>query len=146
DWSVQENAILYRLLMFLQPPPGHSFSLEPDTTGQQPPRPSRTRVLLECMCSREQLLGGRQCFLHHPDSKLRRNEGSNILHTLCTDSFLAMEKITRWPQVLVRSAWQLLPQSHHCQLTLLPSSQSCRFQLTTTSRMNIYTEMLFAVQ
>ncbi|NXV75119.1 IPIL1 protein, partial [Atlantisia rogersi] len=144
-WSVQENTITYHLLVFLQPPLGHSFSLEPDTEGQWPAKPSSIRVLLECMCLREQLLGGRQCFLHHPDSKLARNQGSNILHTLCTDSFLDMEKIICWAQVLVRSAWQLLPESHHCQLTVLPSSQSCRFQLTTTSRINICTEMIFVV-
>ncbi|XP_075565983.1 inositol 1,4,5-trisphosphate receptor-interacting protein-like 1 [Pelecanus crispus] len=146
-WSVHENSITYRLLVFLQPPPGHSFSLDLDTTGQLPARHSSIHVVLECMCSSEQLLAGDiLCFLHHPDDKLPRDQCSRLLRTLCTCSYLDVQKIACWVQLLVRSAWLLLPQSHHCQLMVLPSSQSCRFQLTTTSRMNISTEMVFAVQ
>ncbi|NXH79486.1 IPIL1 protein, partial [Hydrobates tethys] len=134
------------LLVFLWPPPGHSFSLEPDTTGQQPARHHTTRVVLECLCSREQLLGDTLCFLHHPDDKLPRDQSSYLLRTLCTGSYLDVQKVACWVQKLVGSAWPLLPQSHHCQLKVLPSCQTCRFQLTTTSKMNICTEMLFAVQ
>ncbi|XP_075004310.1 inositol 1,4,5-trisphosphate receptor-interacting protein-like 1 [Calonectris borealis] len=145
-WSVHENGIAYRLLVFLRPPPGHSFSLEPDTTGQWPARHSSTRVLLECMCSREKLLGDILCFLHHPDDKLPRDQSSDLLRTLCTGSYLDTEKTACWVQKLVRSAWLFLPQSHHCQLTVLPSSQTCRFQLTTTSELNICMEMVLAAQ
>ncbi|XP_010002385.1 PREDICTED: uncharacterized protein LOC104394484 [Chaetura pelagica] len=56
-WSVEENNIMYRLPVFLQPPPGHSFSLELDTSGQLPARRSSIHVLLECTCWRQQLLG-----------------------------------------------------------------------------------------
>ncbi|GAB0188155.1 inositol 1,4,5-trisphosphate receptor-interacting protein-like 1 [Grus japonensis] len=145
-WSVHENSIAYRLLVFLRPPPGHSFRLELDTTGQLPARHSSIHVLLECVCSRERLLGDILCFLHHPDDRLPRDQSSCLLHALCTQSYLDVEKIACWVQLLVRSAWLLLPQSHHCQLMVLPSSQSCKFQLRTTSRMNICTEMIFAVQ
>ena len=145
-WSVQENSIAYRLLVFLRPPPGHSFSLELGTTGQLPARHSSIRVVRECMCSREPLLGDVLCFLHHPDGTLPRDQSSDLLRTLCTGSYLDVEKIACWVQLLVRSAWLLLPQSPHCQLTVLPSSHSCRFQLTSTSKMNICTEMIFAVQ
>ena len=145
-WSVQENSIAYRLLVFLRPPPGHSFSLELGTTGQLPARHSSIRVVRECMCSREPLLGDVLCFLHHPDGTLPRDQSSDLLRTLCTGSYLDVEKIACWVQRLVRSAWLLLPQSHHCQLTVLPSSQSCRFQLTSASKVNICTEMIFAVQ
>ncbi|KAF1497361.1 Inositol 1,4,5-trisphosphate receptor-interacting protein-like 1, partial [Megadyptes antipodes antipodes] len=145
-WSVHENSIAYCLLVFLRPPPGHSFSLELDTMGQLPARHSSIRVELECMCWREQLLGDTLCFLHHPDDKLLRDRSSSLLHTLCTRSYLDAEKIACWVRPLVRSAWLLLPQSHHCQLTVLPSSRSCRFQLTGTSKVNICTEMIFAVQ
>ncbi|XP_075005106.1 inositol 1,4,5-trisphosphate receptor-interacting protein-like 1 [Calonectris borealis] len=145
-WSVRENGIAYSLLVFLRPPPGHSFSLEPDTTGQWPARHSSTRVLLECMCSREKLPGDILCFLHHPDDKLPRDQSSDLLRTLCTGSYLDTEKTACWVQKLVRSAWLFLPQSHHCQLTVLPSSQTCRFQLTTTSELNICMEMVFAAQ
>ena len=145
-WSVHGNNIAYRLLVFLRPPPGHSFRLELDTTGQLPARHSSIHVLLECVCSREQLLGDISCFLHHPDDRLPRDQSSCLLRALCTRSYLDVEKIACWVQLLVRSAWLLLPQSHHCQLMVLPSSQSCKFQLRTTSRMNICTEMIFAVQ
>ncbi|NXF42197.1 IPIL1 protein, partial [Nyctibius bracteatus] len=145
-WKVHKNNIAYSLLVVLQPPPGHSFSVEMDTTGQPPARSSSVHVVLECMCSREQLLRDILCFLHHPDNKLPRDQSSPLLHNLCTDSYLDVEKIASWVQVLVRSAWLLLPLSLHCQLTVLPSSRSCRFQLTSTSRMNICAEMNFAVQ
>ncbi|NXW06801.1 IPIL1 protein, partial [Fregetta grallaria] len=145
-WRVHENRIAYCLLVFLRPPPGHSFSLELDTTGQLPAGRSRIRVVLECMCSREQLLGDILCSLHHPEDKLLRDQSSSLLRTLCTGSYLDVEKTSGWVQQLVRSAWLLLPQSHHCQLTVLPSTQTCRFRLTSTSKMNICTEMIFAVQ
>ncbi|KAK4818298.1 hypothetical protein QYF61_010760 [Mycteria americana] len=136
-WSVGENSIAYSLLVLLRPPPGHSFSLELDTTGQLPARHSSIQVVLECTCSREQLLGESWCFLHHPDDKLPRDQSSCLLRTLCTCSYLDMEKVASWVQLLVRSAWLLLPQSQHCQLMVLPSSQSCRFQLTST-RLKIF--------
>ncbi|XP_010115296.1 PREDICTED: inositol 1,4,5-trisphosphate receptor-interacting protein-like 1 [Chlamydotis macqueenii] len=145
-WRIHEDSISYRLLVFLQPPPGYSFSLEPATTGQLAARRCSVRVGLECMCWREQLLGDSLCFLHHPDDKLRTDQSSYLLRTLCTCSYLDVEKIACWAQRLVRSAWLLFPQSRVCQLTVLPSSQSCRFQLTSTSKMNICTEMTFAVQ
>ncbi|XP_009982445.1 PREDICTED: inositol 1,4,5-trisphosphate receptor-interacting protein-like 1 [Tauraco erythrolophus] len=143
-WSIHENSITYRLVVFLQPPRGHSFSLELDTMGQLPA--SHVRVVLECTCTRDQLLGDISCFLHQPSDKLPRDQSSYFLRTLCTGSYLDLEKITLWGQMLVRSAWMLLPQSHHCRLTVLPSSQSCKFKLTSSSKMNICTELIFAVQ
>ena len=145
-WSIQENSIAYHLLVFLQPPPGHSFSLELDTTGQLPAWHSGVRVLLECMCSRKPLLGDVLCFLHHPDDKLPRDQSSYLLRPLCTGTYLDVEKIASWVQHLVRSAWPLLPQSQHCQLTVLPSSHSCRFRLESPFKVNIHAEMIFAVQ
>ncbi|CAN0038618.1 unnamed protein product [Bubo scandiacus] len=141
-WSIHENSIAYRLLVSLRPPPRHSFSLELDTTGHLPARPSSVRVVLECTCLRKQLLGDILFFLHHPDDKLPRDQSLCLLHTLCTGSYLDVET----PHMFMRSAWLLLPQSHHCQLEVLPSSQSCRFQMTSTSKMNICTEVIFAVQ
>ncbi|NWX52104.1 IPIL1 protein, partial [Steatornis caripensis] len=146
-WSVQEHSITYRLLVLLKPPRGHSFNLEQDTMDTLlPARHSSIHVALECTCSREPLLGDMLCFLHHPDNKLPGDQSSCLLRTLCTGFYLDVEKIASWAQVLVRSAWLLLPESRHCQLTVLPSSRSCRFQLTGASEMNIFTDIIFAVQ
>ncbi|XP_071600360.1 inositol 1,4,5-trisphosphate receptor-interacting protein-like 1 [Heliangelus exortis] len=146
-WRVQENTITYTLPVFLQPPPGHSFRLQMDTTGQLPAGHRNViHVGLECTCWRDQLLGNISCFLHHPTSKLPGDQSSDLLRTLCTRSCLDLKKIACWARLLVRSAWLLLPQSHHCQLTVLPSSHSCMFQLTGISEVNIFTEMIFGVQ
>ncbi|XP_010160269.1 PREDICTED: inositol 1,4,5-trisphosphate receptor-interacting protein-like 1, partial [Eurypyga helias] len=85
-------------------------------TGQLSARHSRVCVVLECTCARESILGNILCFLHHPDDTLPRDQNSTLLHTLCTCSYLDAEKVTSWVQLMVQSAWLLLPQSHHCQL------------------------------
>ncbi|NXK04691.1 IPIL1 protein, partial [Herpetotheres cachinnans] len=140
-----ENNVVYRLLVFLQPSPGHSFSVELDSTGKLLAEHSSIRVGLKCICLRKQLLGG-MCFLHQPDKSLPTDQRSKLLRSLCTHSYLDVEKVAGWFQLLVKSAWLLLPQSQHCQLTVLPSSQTCRFQLTGVSDISICTEMIFAVQ
>ncbi|NXK15921.1 IPIL1 protein, partial [Arenaria interpres] len=144
-WSVEEKSISYHLLVFLRPPPGHSFSLDLDTTEQPPGRPSDIHVVLECMCWKRELLGDCVCFLHRHDDKVPRDQGSFLLENLCTSSYLDTEKVARWVQLLVTSAWQFLPESRHCQLTVLPSSKACKFQLTSTAEINILTEIFFAV-
>ncbi|NXK42911.1 IPIL1 protein, partial [Piprites chloris] len=139
-WSIHKNSINYQLLMILQPPCGHSFSL--GTTEQLPASHSWIHVVLECTCSGEQLLGEMSCFLH----PIGKDHSLNLLDTLCTDDYLYVEKVACWVQMLVASAWLLLPQSQHCQLTVLPSCQSCRFQLTGSPGRQITTEMVFAVE
>ncbi|NXS85348.1 IPIL1 protein, partial [Erpornis zantholeuca] len=140
-WSVQENGITYRPLVILRPPPGHSFSV--DSTKRPPAR--RVRVALECLCSGEQLLG-QMCFLHASGGQLPRDHDRYLLDTLCTGSYLDVEKVTKWVQTLVVLAWPFLPHSRHCQLTVLPSSRSCSFQLTGTCRGQITIDMVLAVQ
>ncbi|NXM34928.1 IPIL1 protein, partial [Oxyruncus cristatus] len=143
-WSTHENSINYNLLVILQPPHGHSFS--PGPTEQLPASRSRIRVVLECTCLREQLLGKTWCFLHRSGDQLLSDQDSYLLNTLCTGNYLDVEKVACWVQMLVASAWLLLPQSQHCQLTVLPSCRSCRFQLTGIPGMQITTEMVFAVE
>ncbi|NXY88588.1 IPIL1 protein, partial [Alcedo cyanopectus] len=145
-WRVQENTIAYCLFVALHPPPGHSFSLERHTMQQLPASCPSIHVGLECICSREKLVGDTLCFLHHPDGSLTKDQSSYLLRTLCTRSYLDAEKVACWVQGLVHSAWMLLPQSHHWKLTLLPSSRSCRFQLTGMSKTNICTEIILAVR
>ncbi|NXE98218.1 IPIL1 protein, partial [Menura novaehollandiae] len=144
SWSIEENSITYRLLVILRPPSGHSFSL--DTTEQPPAGRSGIRVALKCLCSREQLLGKTPCFLHTSGGQLPTDQDLYLLDTLCTDSYLDVDKVVHWVQMLVASAWQLLPHSLHCQLTVLPSRRSCRFQLTGSSGMQSSIEMALAVQ
>ncbi|NXG81699.1 IPIL1 protein, partial [Stercorarius parasiticus] len=144
-WNIQENSIGYQLLVFLRPPPGPSFHLELDATGQLPARPSNICVVLECVCWKKQLLRGTLCFLHHHEDKLPKDQSSVVLRTLCPSSYLDREKVACWAQLLLRSACLLLPESHHCQLTMLPSSQSCKFLLTSTADMTICPEIVFAV-
>ncbi|NXX46289.1 IPIL1 protein, partial [Tricholaema leucomelas] len=146
SWNVQEKSITYFLDVCLWPPHGHTFSLEPDTTGQMPVRSVKVHVGLECVCSREKLLGDTVCFLHHSIDNLPRDQSSYLLCNLCTHSYLDLEKVSCWVQHLVSSAWLLLPQSYHWQLKVLPSSKSCVFKLTGISKMDICTELSFAVQ
>ncbi|NWX61896.1 IPIL1 protein, partial [Promerops cafer] len=131
----------YRLLVILRPPPGHFFSLE--STGQPPAR--RIRVGLECLCSEEQQLG-HTCFLHASGGQLPWDEDCYLLDTLCTGSYLDVEKVTCWVQMLVASAWLLLPHSRRWQLTALPSGKSCSFQLSGASGRHCRIEMALAVQ
>ncbi|XP_041877431.1 inositol 1,4,5-trisphosphate receptor-interacting protein-like 1 [Corvus kubaryi] len=140
-WSIPENSTIYRPLVILRPPPGHSFSVG---STKQPPA-GRVRVALECLCSGEQLLGQR-CFLHASGGQLQRDQRWYLLDTLCTGSYLDVEKVSCWVQTLVPLAWLLLPHSLHCQLTALPCGKSCSFQLTSTSGLQISLEMALAVQ
>ncbi|NXA16447.1 IPIL1 protein, partial [Sapayoa aenigma] len=143
-WSIHENTTNYRLLVVLQPPPGHSFIL--DTPEQLPASRSSIRVVLDCTCSREQLLRKTFCFLHPSGDLLPRDQGWYLLDTICTGTYLDVEKLACWVQMLVASAWLHLPQSHRCQLTVLPSCRSCRFQLTAPSGKQFTTELVLAVQ
>ncbi|NWQ66261.1 IPIL1 protein, partial [Neopipo cinnamomea] len=72
-------------------------------------------------------------------------EEPSLLHTLCTGSYLDVEKTARWFYQLVRAAWLALPQSHTWQLVLLPSSRSCKFKVTR-GRESLMVEVLFGVQ
>lgn len=50
------------------------------------------------------------CFLHNPE-KLRRKQMASLLHTLCTSSYLDVQKTATWFQELVTEAWAAMPQS-----------------------------------
>ncbi|NWY70652.1 IPIL1 protein, partial [Erithacus rubecula] len=138
-WSIQGKSSTFRPLVILQPPPGYSFH----THSKERPPAGRIRVALECLCSGEQLLG-QTCFLHASGGQLPRDQ--NLLDTLCTGSCLDAKKVTCWVQMLVSSAWLLLPQSCHCQLTALPSGKSCSWQLSSTSGLHCRIGMDLAVQ
>ncbi|XP_052639724.1 inositol 1,4,5-trisphosphate receptor-interacting protein-like 1 [Harpia harpyja] len=145
-WSPREEDIIYRLLVPLKPPPGHAFHLELGNRGVTPAWDSYVRVELVCTCRREQLVGDMLCFLHHPEEELRRDQDPSLLRTLCTGSYLDVQKTARWFDQLVRAAWVVLPQSATWRLTMLPSSRSCKFQVTEGNNKTRIIEMMFGVQ
>uniref|UniRef100_A0A8U7NQM4 Uncharacterized protein n=1 Tax=Corvus moneduloides TaxID=1196302 RepID=A0A8U7NQM4_CORMO len=144
-WSPREQDVVYRVLVPMTPPRGHTFHLERDTEEQRHGRNFRVRVQLECTCTREQQGENMLCFLHHPEEELKRNQDPSLLHTLCTGAYLDVQKTARWFYQLVRAIWPALPQSHTWRLVLLPSKRSCQFQVTK-GRENFRIEVLFGVR
>ncbi|NWY54027.1 IPIL1 protein, partial [Chionis minor] len=143
-WSPNEDQAVYRLLVPLRPPHGHAFHLELGTSREILAKGSRVRVELECTCTWEQLVENTPCFLHYPEEELRRKP--SLLSTLCSGSYLDVQKTARWLQNLVRSAWLLVPQSRHYNMKVLPSSRSCKLQLTNIAGVTLCVELLFGVQ
>ncbi|XP_016154431.1 PREDICTED: inositol 1,4,5-trisphosphate receptor-interacting protein-like 1 [Ficedula albicollis] len=144
-WSPCEEDVVYQVLIPMTPPRGHSFHLELDSAEQRQGRNFRVRVQLECTCTKEQQAENMLCFLHHPEEELRSNQDPSLLDTLCTDSYLDVQKTARWFYQLVRAIWPALPQSHNWHLKLLPSRRSCQFQVTN-GRKSFRIEMLFGVR
>ncbi|KAM6136962.1 inositol 1,4,5-trisphosphate receptor-interacting protein-like 1 [Pterocles gutturalis] len=145
-WAPREDDAVYCLLLPLKPPRGHTFHLELDTPEEIPVTNSRVRVELKCTCMEVQLVGKMLCFVHRPEQELRRNQGPSLLHTLCTDSYLDVEKTAHWFQSFVSSAWARVPQSRSYDMKVLPSSRSCKLQLTDTSGRTALVEIIFGVQ
>ncbi|XP_032917781.2 inositol 1,4,5-trisphosphate receptor-interacting protein-like 1 [Catharus ustulatus] len=144
-WSPREQDVVYKVLIPMTPPQGHSFHLELDSAEQKHVRNFRVRVQLECTCTKEQQAEGMLCFLHHPEEELKSNQDPSLLDTLCTDSYLDVQKTARWFYQLVRAIWPALPQSHNWHLKLLPSRRSCQFQVTN-GRESFRIEILFGVR
>ncbi|RMC14484.1 hypothetical protein DUI87_09580 [Hirundo rustica rustica] len=143
SWSISENRILYQLLVFLQPPSRHSFRLELYNGTHLPERCSNIRVVLECTCLRN--TGNIPCFVH-PSKTNGTAQHSPLLQNLCTGSYLDVEEIACWVQNSVQTAWEHLPLWQHWQLTLLPSSHSCRVLLSGPSDMQLCAVLVFAVE
>ncbi|XP_074005932.1 inositol 1,4,5-trisphosphate receptor-interacting protein-like 1 [Numenius arquata] len=146
-WSGCEEDAIYRLLVPLKPPRGHAFHVDTGTASKDTPeRKASLRVELQCTCMREQLAEDMLCFLHHPQKELRERQGPSLLGTLCTGPYLDTDKTSRWLQILLKSAWAVMPQSTHCRLTVLPSRHSCKLRLMHASGSTILIEMLFGVK
>ncbi|XP_075008515.1 inositol 1,4,5-trisphosphate receptor-interacting protein-like 1 [Calonectris borealis] len=144
-WSPREEDIVYRLLVPLEPPRGHVFHLELDNAREMPARNFRIRVELVCTCLNEELAGEMLCFLHCPEEELRRNQKPGLLHTLCTGSYLDVQKTARWFQNLVERAWVRFHESYSYCLRVLPSSRSCKFQVINNNNKSLCIEMMFGV-
>ncbi|NXA35600.1 IPIL1 protein, partial [Eudromia elegans] len=144
-WNPHGDPV-YSLLVPLKPPTGHCFHMELGIAGELPSRRGRVRVELECVCSRQRLLGDVQCSLHHAEDEQGRDQDPCLLQCLCSHSYLDVEKTARWLQLLVTNAWLLLPASHRCHLTVLPSLRSCKLRLENVSRRALAIELLLGVQ
>ena len=138
--------LVYRLLVPLKPPHGHSFHLELGTEGEMLVRNSRLRVQLECMCTRERRLGDVLCFLHHPEDELMSSQEASLLQTLCTGSYLDVQKTALWLQELMTAACVAVPQAGTCKLTVLPSTRFCKLKLTNAFKRSLSIELILAVQ
>ncbi|XP_069712984.1 inositol 1,4,5-trisphosphate receptor-interacting protein-like 1 [Phaenicophaeus curvirostris] len=121
-WSPCEDDAVHQLLLPLKAPPGHTFQLEMGTTWDMPAEDPCIRV------------------------ELTKNQDPRLLHSLCTGSYLDVQKTARWFQKFVMSAWRDVSHSHHYILKILPSSRSCKLQLTNASRRTLFIELVFGVQ
>ncbi|XP_066040605.1 inositol 1,4,5-trisphosphate receptor-interacting protein-like 1 [Chamaea fasciata] len=143
-WSPREWDGVYRVLVPLSPPPGHAFCLELNSAGQMAARSFRVHVERVCTCQREQLGQELLCVLHHSQKELRRKHQRSLLRTLCTGSYLDVEKTSHWFSQLVRSLWLHVPQSSSWHLVFQPCGHSCQFQLSD-GKESLRVEMLFGV-
>ncbi|NWI90660.1 IPIL1 protein, partial [Pitta sordida] len=141
-WSPHQGDVLYQVLVPLTPPPGHTFQLEPDASGQIPGRNFRIRVDLQCTCLDEQLREKMLCFLHHPEEELRANQEPTLLHTLCTGSYLDVQRTACWFYRLLLEASVAF---HGWHLLLLPCRRTCKLLLSSDEE-SLKIEVLFGVQ
>ncbi|NWH80973.1 IPIL1 protein, partial [Piaya cayana] len=145
-WGACGGDSIYRFLVPLKPPHGHTFHLEPDTAGEMPARNFRIRVELLCSCTTEQRLENTQCFLHHPEEDLRGIQAPVPLHTLCTGYYLDVEKTVCWFSDNLKAVWKDLSASSQSLLTMLPSSRSCKFEVTNDNQKIFTVDVVFGVQ
>ncbi|NXO03827.1 IPIL1 protein, partial [Rhinopomastus cyanomelas] len=141
-WSPNEEEAEYYMLVPLKPPRGHSFHLELGETGIALVKDSHIRVELDCTCTEEDIL----CFVHTSKDDLQRYQAPSLLHTLCTDSYLHVQRTASWFQDIVKSAWAAVPQSLHYSLQMIPSRWFCRMLLTSESGRSLSVVILFGVQ
>ncbi|XP_014807493.1 PREDICTED: inositol 1,4,5-trisphosphate receptor-interacting protein-like 1 [Calidris pugnax] len=136
----------YCLLVPLKPPQGHAFQLELGTAWEVLAK-NRVRVEMVCTCTRStRVQKNTVCFVHQPYEARQINQDSSLLSNLCTGRYLDAEKTARWFQGLVSSAWDKTPSSRRYALRVLPSSRSCKLELTDASGRCLSVEMVFGVQ
>ncbi|NXB65626.1 IPIL1 protein, partial [Struthidea cinerea] len=144
-WTAREEEVVYRVLVPMTRPQGHTFHRSCDTDEQWPGRNFRVRVDLDCSCPREQQGENMLCFLHSPEEVRRRTRQPNLRDTLCTGSYLDVQKTARWFCQTVRAKWWRLPQSRSWHLVLLPSKRSCKLRLTNDEG-SFQVKVLFGVR
>jgi len=48
--------------------------------------------------------------------------------------------------MLVKDTWKVMPQSQRCQLTVLPTTHSCKLRLMNISQEILFIEVIFGEQ
>uniref|UniRef100_A0A8C3JQ44 Inositol 1,4,5-trisphosphate receptor-interacting protein-like 1 n=1 Tax=Calidris pygmaea TaxID=425635 RepID=A0A8C3JQ44_9CHAR len=145
-WTPCGHDTVFRLLVPLKPSRGHAFHLELGTAGEASAK-HRVRVDLACTCAKDTRgEDAMLCFVHQPYEALERNQDSGLLCQLCTGRYLDAQKIARWFQDLVSSAWEEMGLWRPYRLRVLPSHRSCKLELTSASGRSVVVEMLFGVQ
>ncbi|KAM6140947.1 LOW QUALITY PROTEIN: inositol 1,4,5-trisphosphate receptor-interacting protein-like 1 [Pterocles gutturalis] len=119
-WSVWEDNVPYHLLVALLSP-GHAFCLELGTAEEMLNNDSGLHVQLQSKYMREQLVGDILHFLPHHKDELKSQDPS-LLNTLCISS--EIKNTACWFRMFVKDTWKVMPLSHCCQLTVLPTTCS----------------------
>ncbi|NWH62676.1 IPIL1 protein, partial [Geococcyx californianus] len=145
-WHPHAMDSIYCFLVPLKPPYGHEFHLEPSTTGEMPARNFRICVDLVCTCLTEQWVEEMRCSIHPSEEESREEETHSHIQTLCSGSYLDVEKTARWLNQNVEAVWRAVPQLFLYRLRVLRSSRSCRFQVIKDSEKTLQIEMIFGVQ
>ncbi|NXT81286.1 IPIL1 protein, partial [Zapornia atra] len=122
-WSPLKEDTVYRVLIPMKPPTGHAFHLEQSAANGTEARTCRIRMVL-----------------------LRTIQERSLLCTLCTDSYLDVQKTTCWFQELVEDAWLVLSLTTMYRMELLPSSRSYRVQVRRHNKPMLTIEMILVVQ
>ncbi|NXI11514.1 IPIL1 protein, partial [Irena cyanogastra] len=143
-WSPCAQDTVYSVLVPLSPPRGHTFHLELDA-ADMPQRNFRVRVGLLCTCRGAHKRMDMLCFLHYREEILRRLQGRSLLDTLCTDSYLDVEKTVQWFCRFLRRVWVVFLRPRHWRIRALPSSRSCRFQVSKGEE-SFMGEIIFGVR
>ncbi|XP_064009877.1 inositol 1,4,5-trisphosphate receptor-interacting protein-like 1 [Pogoniulus pusillus] len=142
-WSPHGNDAVYRLLVPLKPGLGHAFYMKEKILEERPKQTFWIRVRRKCTCATEEPV---PCFFHHPQERQRRQGRSHELGILCTDSYLDVHKTVSWFQNFVMSVWGVRPKMRSYHLKLLPSTRSCKLQLTDGLGRAFVIEILFGLQ
>ncbi|XP_069713142.1 inositol 1,4,5-trisphosphate receptor-interacting protein-like 1 [Phaenicophaeus curvirostris] len=145
-WFPCDDDAVHQLLLPLKAPRGHTFNLELGTTREMPAGDPHIRVELECTCTWQQMEENMLCFLPHSQKDITKNQDPSLLHTLCTGCYLDVHKTAHWFQNLMMSAWRDVPHSRRYNMKMLPSSRSCRLELTSASARTLFIELIFGVQ
>ncbi|XP_069736590.1 inositol 1,4,5-trisphosphate receptor-interacting protein-like 1 [Phaenicophaeus curvirostris] len=145
-WFPCNDNAVYQLLLPLKAPLGHIFNLELGTAGEMPAGDPCICVELECTCMGQETEENMLCFLHDFQKDIIKNQDPILLHTLCTGRYLDVHKTAHWFQNLMMSAWMDVPHSSRYNMKMLPSSRTCRLELTSASGRTHFGELIFGVQ